>query len=36
MNKNKFVIVTSQRLGSNMLVSMIDSHPQIRYFGEQI
>jgi hypothetical protein len=34
MNKNKFVIVTSQRSGSNMLVSMIDSHPQIRCFGE--
>ncbi len=29
-----FVIITNQRSGSNMLVSMLDSHPQIRCFGE--
>ena len=34
MSKNKFVIVTNQRSGSNMLVSMINSHPDIKCFGE--
>lgn len=34
MNKNKYVIVTMQRSGSNMLGSILDSHPQIACFGE--
>jgi LPS sulfotransferase NodH len=32
--KNKFVIVTNQRSGSNMLVSMLNEHPDIKCFGE--
>jgi len=32
--QNRFVIVTHQRSGSNMLVSMLDSHPEIKCFGE--
>jgi len=32
--KNRFVIVTNRRSGSNMLVSMLDNHPEIKCFGE--
>jgi Sulfotransferase family len=32
--KNWFVIVTHQRSGSNMLVSMLNNHPEIRCFNE--
>ena len=31
---DQFVILTHQRSGSNMLVSMLDSHPEIKCFGE--
>lgn len=31
---SKFVIITMQRSGSNMLGTMLDSHPQIVCFGE--
>lgn len=32
--KEKFVIITNQRSGSNLLVSMLNSHPEIKCFGE--
>ena len=32
----KFVIITNQRSGSNLLVSMLDDHPQIKCFGESM
>lgn len=32
--QQKFVIITMQRSGSNMLVTMLDSHPEIKCFGE--
>jgi len=32
--KNKFVIITNQRSGSNMLVSMLDGHPEVKCLGE--
>ena len=31
---NKFVIVTTPRSGSNMLVGMLNRHPQIKCLGE--
>jgi LPS sulfotransferase NodH len=34
MRNNKFVIITNQRSGSNMLVSMLNSHPEIMCYGE--
>ena len=32
--REKFVIVTNRRSGSNLLVSMLNSHPQIKCFRE--
>ena len=32
--QNQFVIITNQRSGSNMLVSMLNGHPDIKCFGE--
>jgi LPS sulfotransferase NodH len=33
-NYRKFIIITRSRTGSNLLVSLLDSHPQIEAFGE--
>jgi LPS sulfotransferase NodH len=32
--EKRFVIITKQRSGSNMLVSMLESHPEIKCYGE--
>jgi len=32
--QKRFVLLASQRTGSNMLVSVLDSHPQVRCHGE--